>query len=518
MKDTRKLLCGLLLSAFLLLFFLPTHGQAEELRILYMNDFHGFAAPQKLLGSDETQGGIAYVAALIDRLRKEKPTLLLAAGDMIQGDAWANIFQGKPVIEIMNTMRFDAMVVGNHEFDFGQEALKQRILEAGFPVLGANVSGFSALRPYVLKEIAGLKVAIIGLVTQDTPTATRWGNVEGLTFLSVADTSERYVAELRNKVDIIVVLSHIGYNADMVLASIDLIVGGHSHTKVDKQILIGDTLLVQAWEHALVLGVLDLQIKDGKIIEAKNRLEEIRPASMVKDPSVAAIVEKYSTQVNGALNKVIGHTEIDLDGDNVRVRETNLGDLIADIMRKESSADVAIINGGAIRTSIRRGAIKAGDIYSTVPFDNYIVAMKVSGKQIHDALEHGVSAVESKDGRFPQVSGISLTYSTSENPGARIRAITVNTDPLDDGKTYTVATTDFLAAGGDAYQVFRDAIRDSGGFSVTGGTIKSPGIVYNDAGRWLNEVVVQYIMGQKKIGPKTEGRIRQVDCNENICK
>jgi 5'-nucleotidase/UDP-sugar diphosphatase len=489
--------------------FSATYTQAQELRILHINDFHGFATPHKLLGSDELNGGIAYWAWLADKRSKEKPSLIFAAGDMIQGNTWANLFQGKPTIEVMNAIGFDAMVVGNHEFDFGQDTLKERILEATFPVLGANVLGLSAyIKPYVIKEKNGLKVAIIGVVTEDTPTATHPKNITGLTFLPVSDTVDKYVKEVRDKVDIVIVLSHIGYNADMMLASnvkgIDVIIGGHSHTKTGKHLIVGNTIIVQSWEHGLALGVLDLTVKDGKIIEAEGKLEEIKPASMSKKDDVAHIV--------------IGEALVDLDGENVRTKETNLGNFVADMMKHESGADAAIINGGGLRTSIKKGAITVNDVYSVLPFNNYIVSIKLSGKQIRETLEHGVSAVELKEGRFPQVSGISFTYAPTGKSGSRVDSIRVNNEPLEPDKIYVVATNDFLAAGGDGYQAFRDAIKASGDFSTTGGAMKGSAIVYNNAGKWLGDSAIQYITALQKINPTVEGRIREVNCNAALCK
>ncbi|MDD4357940.1 MAG: bifunctional UDP-sugar hydrolase/5'-nucleotidase, partial [Smithellaceae bacterium] len=201
----------------------------HEIRILHVNDFHGFAAAYKPYGSEEEQGGLACLAARVEELRAEKPTLLVAAGDMIQGNNWANLFQGKSSVEAMNVMKFDAMVVGNHEFDFGQAVLKKRIDDANFPFLGANVAGLSQLKPYIIKNLDGLSIAVIGVVTLDTPTTTHPKNVSGLQFSSPADTVEKYVHELRGKNDIIIVLSHIGFRADMDLAKkvegIDVIVG-----------------------------------------------------------------------------------------------------------------------------------------------------------------------------------------------------------------------------------------------------------------------------------------------------
>ena len=195
-----KLFKNFIFSIILLfIFFSNISAETIELRILYMNDFHGFANPYKPLGSDKLIGGVSYLAEILEKLRQKKPSILLSAGDMIQGDNWANLFQGKSVIELMNALEFDEMVVGNHEFDFGQDVLKQRILEARFPILGANVEGLDLLKPYIVKEIAGIKVAIAGIVTEDTPISTHPKNVKGLIFLSPKETVEKIYERIKKQ-------------------------------------------------------------------------------------------------------------------------------------------------------------------------------------------------------------------------------------------------------------------------------------------------------------------------------
>ncbi|MCX5804876.1 MAG: 5'-nucleotidase C-terminal domain-containing protein [Proteobacteria bacterium] len=499
------------------------HGNESEIRILYMNDFHGFAQSYKPYGSEEYAGGVACLAWLANELSKEKPSLFLAAGDMIQGNSWANLFQGKSVIEVMNEMKFDAMVVGNHEFDFGQKALKERIEEAKFPVLGANVvsdwqmpgkAELSPLKPYVLKELNGIKTAIIGITTEEMPIITHPKNLTGLKFLSQVETAEKYVKELRNKVDLIIVLSHIGYHQDMVLAEmvegIDIIVGGHSHTKVERPALVGKTVIVQAWEHSKVLGVLDVKVADGKMTEVKDRLVEIKQEQLNKDEAVASIVDKYSKKFDALLQEVIGETETDLDGKNTRWAETNFGDLVADIIRQTSGTQIAIINGGSIRTSIKKGEIKTDDIYTALPFDNYIIAFTLTGKQIQETLENAISLIKKGGGRFPQVSGVTFSYVFSGDNLPKIKDIFVAGVPLEPDKHYTVSTNDFLAAGGDGYKLFREAINESGDYSLTGRAITGKTIIYNDPGRWLRDIVIDYIKSRKKIAPATEGRIVEI--------
>jgi 2',3'-cyclic-nucleotide 2'-phosphodiesterase (5'-nucleotidase family) len=485
----------------------------REVRILHINDFHGFADGYKPYGSDEIQGGLAELAARADELRAEKPTLFLAAGDMVQGNNWANLFQGKSSIEAMNAMNFDAMVVGNHEFDFGQAILKERIGEANFPVLGANVIGLSTLKPYVMKDLDGLTITVIGVVTGDTPVTTHPKNVTGLKFLPPEDTVSKYVRELRGKSDIVIVLSHLGFSADYDLAKkvdgIDVIVGGHSHTKVEKPALVGKTFIVQAFEHGKVLGVLDLTVENGRIIQASGRLESIKPIGK-KNKAVAAIVTRYQRQVDAVMNETVGEALADLDGANVRLQETNLGNLVTDVMRNVSGADAAIINGGTIRTSIKQGSIRVSNVYAVVPFDNYIVAIKLTGRQIRDTLEHGVSAIEEEEGRFPQVSGLIFTYDRKGPKGKRVKEVFIAGKPLVADKEYTVATNDFLAAGGDGYKAFGDSVKSSKDYAVIGGAMKGEKLVYSDSGRWLRDVIIDYIKDQKTISPKLEGRIKEV--------
>ena len=249
MKSLRLILYCLVLIIFLAA---PAAAREARLRLLYVNDFHGFAEPYQPLAATELLGGAAYLAGAVDRLRIQRPTLLLAAGDMIQGNNWANLFQGKSSLELMNTMRFDAMVVGNHEFDYGRKVLQQRLQEARFPLLGANVQGLPLLKPYVIKNLQGVRVAIIGVVTADTPTSTHPRNVAGLKFSPPDAAVTRCLKELRGQADLVVVLSHIGYSEDRALAQkvpgIDVIIGGHSHTKLEAPAVVNHTIIGQAWE------------------------------------------------------------------------------------------------------------------------------------------------------------------------------------------------------------------------------------------------------------------------------
>jgi 5'-nucleotidase / UDP-sugar diphosphatase len=502
-------------TIFILLFSVSISiADAVTVRILHVNDFHGFAESYTPHGSTDPLGGVSWLAAKVATLRAEKPTLLLAAGDMIQGNNWANLSRGESVIELMNLMGFDAMTVGNHEFDFGQEVLKKRVAEAQFPVLGANVEGIDSLRPYVIKEVGGVRIAIVGVVTEDAPVFTHPRNVVGLQFRPPAEVLARYVPELRKQADVVIVLSHIGYSVDRQLAEqvqgIDIIIGGHSHTRLEQPSRIGATVIAQAWEHGKALGVIDITVDNGIITAVDGRLEEIRPDRGEPDPTVQSQVEKYRRQVDTVLAGRVGEAEVALDGENVRKRETNLGDLVADIMRLVSGADAAVINGGGIRASIAKGPLLVKDIYTALPFDNYIVAIRLTGRQIWQALDHGVAQVENGAGAFPQVSGVTFAYDPNAPAGSRVREVHIGGQPLDPDREYAVATNDFLAAGGDGFTAFGDAIKASKDFAVVGGTLKGDKLVYNDSGRWLRDVVIEYLREQEKIAPTVEGRITEL--------
>jgi 2',3'-cyclic-nucleotide 2'-phosphodiesterase (5'-nucleotidase family) len=502
------------LAALLILLVPPARAGQEHLRILHLNDFHGFARPHQPPGAAEPLGGIAYLAARVQALRAGQPTLLLAAGDMIQGHNWANLSRGASVIETMNAMGFDAMALGNHELDFGQAALAERAREARFPFLAANVEGLDPVRPYIVRTPGGVRVAVIGLATPETPQATHPGNVAGLRFEDPALTLQRLLPELRRQSDLVVVLAHLGHAAERRLAQevegIDVLIGGHSHTRVTEPPTIAGTLVAQAWEHGKALGVIDLTVEDGRIVRAVGRLEDIRPGG-APQPEVEAIVARWDARAQEVLGQRVGEAGVDLDVRNARSAETNFGNLVADLLRRTAGADAALVNGGALRAGIRRGTVKAGDLYTALPFDNYLVAVRMSGRQLLAALEHGVAAVESRDGRFPQVSGLSFSYAPAAAPGARVRQVRLGDAALDPARTYVVATLDFLAAGGDGYAAFGEAIRGGGDFVSVGGAVSGSAVAYSDPGRWLRDLVIEHWRRQGMLAPGLEGRIREVE-------
>jgi 2',3'-cyclic-nucleotide 2'-phosphodiesterase (5'-nucleotidase family) len=286
-----------------------------------------------------------------------------------------------------------------------------------------------------------------------------------------------------------------------------VIVGGHSHTRVEKPVRIGACAVLQAWEHGKVLGLADVTVDNRKLVSIDGRLVEIHPDQGQGNREVQAVVDRYNQEVNAILGRQVGSAEVDLVQQGVRQQETNFGDLVADIIRKETGAQAALINGGSIRTGIPRGAVTARQIYAALPFNSYLVAVKMTGSQLLETLEHGVSGIENGEGRFPQVSGIRFAFDSSLPVGKRVRSVVVDGKPLNPAEEYTVATLDFIAAGGDGYTAFGRTIRSSGDFSEVAGAMKSSRLVYNDPGRFLRDVVIETLGRETSIKPVTDGRI-----------
>lgn len=472
----------------------------STITVLHVNDVHARMEPFAPATDAPLVGGMANIAAKVFAIREEQPgkVLVLSAGDMIHGTNIANLFGGRPMIEAMNLIGFDAMALGNHEFNYGQEALLALQEKALFPFLGANITnpdGQPYVKPYIIKEINNIKVAILGFSPQETPIAAHPKNVEGMTFADPIETAKQLVKipEIQNA-DLIMALTHIGAEIDRKLAAavpeIDVIVGGHSHTIIDQAEKIGNTIYVQTGEYGQYLGRLDLTISNGQVVASNYKLLPV-DTSLTPVAGVQALIDNYNAGLKDMMSTVVGETYTDLDGarENVRTRETNLGNFIADLMRQAVGADIALENGGGIRASIPKGEVTIGDIYTVLPFDNTLVLIEATGEQIWKALEVSVSNYPEQSGGFLQVSGLSFVFDPNMPAGQRVVSVTVGGAPLDLAKTYKVALNDFTAAGGDGYDVLKDAK------------------VLADTGIMLRDVAVEHFQSVKGINPQIEGRI-----------
>lgn len=437
-----------------------------ELFIVHQNDFHGRLEP--IVVDDEIRGGIAHLAGMVQAIRALYPdqVLWLDGGDTWHGTTLANAFLGESVVDAFNAAGLDAMALGNHEFNYDQAELVARAAQANFPVLSANTiqsdGGTPLLSPYALFERAGLTVAVIGLTTPDTEWAAHPKHTQGIHFDDPVETAQRLVQELEAKADVIIAVTHLGLEQDQRLArdvpQIDVIVGGHSHTKLESPVLIGDTVIVQANEYGKYLGVLRLVVDGGKVVEHEGRLVPVTEDTPVH-LGVVAQLDEWNAKLSDRFEALLGHNSVFLDGEwpDVRIRQTNLGTLVAKLMRESLGADVGFVNSGSIRTSIAPGPVRMQDAYNVLPFENRLVGIELSGSALLDALEHGVQGYPQPWGGFPQVAGISFEFDPERPAGERVLDVRVNGEPLDFDRTYTVATSDFLAAGGDGYTVFASA-------------------------------------------------------------
>jgi len=470
-----------------------------KLQIVHFNDVHS------RVEESATSIGYAKIAALIQQLKDANPnTLVLDAGDTLHGQTVANLVKGESIVQILDILGIDAMVTGNHDYNYGYERLTELAQQASFPVLAANVyraDGTRLLEPYTIKTVGEFKVAIFGLATPETLFKTHPNNVKGLTFADPVEEAKKIVEELRSKADVLIALTHLGLDessketsrlvAEQV-SGIDLIVDGHSHTVLEQGLKTGDTLIVQTGEYGNNLGVVELTIDDfGKIVDRQAHLIARPAADEVEgETKILDIINKIKEDQLPVLSGVVGSSKVELQGERefVRTSETNLGNLIADAMLAESGADVALTNGGGIRASIPAGDITVGQVITVLPFGNYIQTKRVKGSDLIAALELGVGSYPESLGGFPQVAGIKFTFDESKPQGQRVQSALINGKPLDRNATYLLATNDFMAAGGDNYTMFKDYP------------------IENDFAS-LEEAVIKYIRASGQLNPQKEGRI-----------
>ncbi|NLV76063.1 MAG: LysM peptidoglycan-binding domain-containing protein [Tissierellia bacterium] len=512
MNFRNKRILSLFLSlALILSIFLPIGNKvfAEEakstkLTIVHTNDVHS-----RVVGDEEKYIGYERLATQIKQLKEENPNILvLDAGDTTHGLPIATISEGESIIKLMNKIGYDAMVPGNHDFNYGYKRLIELKEMADFPIIAANVvreDGTRDLEEYTIKEIDGLKIGIFGLTTEETKYKSNPKNTEGVNITDPIAKAEEMVKKLKEeKVDMIIALVHIGVDEESnpkssdiakKVEGIDLIIDGHSHTMLEEGIVIGDTLLVQTGEHLKNIGVVDIEFVDGKIKNKTAKLVAFEEAvALGEDEEISKAIEELQKKNEEVTSAIVGKTKVDLIGEReiVRAGESNLGNLATDAMLYITGADVALTNGGGIRASIKTGDITKGDILEVFPFGNYIVVKEVKGIDILNALEHGVDAYPEPAGKFPHVAGMSYKIDPSKEAGNRIVDLKIKGEPVDLNKTYTLATNDFMAVGGDGY------------------TMLGEGELVGEF-EGLDEALIKYIEKIGEIDYKVEGRITTVE-------
>jgi len=465
------------LAAGILLIFLIASGcgrsvATREITVVYTNDLHGHILPERVRDWSNKTGGYAVFAGWLKGVRLENsekkiPTLLLDAGDIFTGTVEGSITRGKAIVRLMNLAGYDAMTLGNHEFDFGFYNLQQLAKTANFPFLGANVQRKKTSRllsfssPYIVKRYDGLTVGIIGVTTAEVPSITLARNVGQVIFLDPISTVTTYQRLLKQEgVDLLIVLSHLGLEEDKKMAravpEIDLIIGGHSHDLLVKPMRVGDrkTLICQAGSYGKFAGRIDLQVdpERDEIADYRAKIFTNRQYSLQGDLAVNQILEDIKKEVGDKYNQVIGLAMEDIN--NASDAESPLGDLITDAVRDRTGVDIAFQNPFGIRSDLLEGDITRRDIFKILSFDDTIITMKLSGRNIRGLLEQSLTLRKG----LLQISGLRVTYNMDRPEGERVLGVEVDGDPLEDEEDYTVATNGFLAEGGDFFQDFVEGI------------------------------------------------------------
>jgi 5'-nucleotidase/UDP-sugar diphosphatase len=472
-------------------------GGTERVVVLLTNDLHGQLdplppSPKRPFLKDQPAGGYAHLATMVRAARREAAEakasfLLLDAGDIFQGTPIGNETRGEAVVEAMNTLDYDAMEVGNHEFDYGVSNLVRLVHRAKFPVLAANLSGVRDVKPFVLLAPPRVpcRIAILGLITTETPRITAAGATRGVRFSDPVATTRDLMKEV--PADLYIVLSHLGRDDDLKLAAevpgIALICGGHSHTPCNEK--VGETLVLQTHSHGLSLGRADLVLdRDGwKVAESKGQLLAVDPRSAPADAAVAAVIEKYGKDLDRKLDEVVGELATPAHRD-----DSTAGNWMADVIRAVGKAEIAFTNRGGIRADLEKGKVTRADCYRMMPFENDVVAMDLSGAEIRELLDRHFGKASSP--YRLEWSGLVVDVEGAPGGGYRVVAVEANGKPLDPKRTYRVATNGFLATGGDGFTTFR-----------RGRNVEHTGVLIRDA-------LAQDLLDRSPVTPPAEARVR----------
>ncbi|WP_414047062.1 5'-nucleotidase C-terminal domain-containing protein [Macrococcus equi] len=467
----------------------PTTENPNTIKILHTNDMHG-----RLDAEDGRVIGMAKVKTIKD---KEQPTFMFDSGDAFQGLPLSNFSKGADMAKSMNAVGYDAMTVGNHEFDFGFDPAMNYKKLLNFPIISSNVykDGKSVFTPSTIIEKNGKKFGVIGVTTPETATKTHPNNIIGVTFLDPVKSVTAEMKKLQGKVDAFIILSHLGidsttkqaWRGDNLMTSLAtnkdfmnnaiIVLDGHSHSVIENGELKNTAILAQTGTALANIGkvTFDLQNKVTTNLKA-SLIQEADTKEVAQDDAVKAIVETAKSNFGKATSEVVFHNPVALQGErnDVRTRETNLGNAIADAMEAysktgfETTGDFAVTNGGGIRASIDGNKdVTIGDIIKVLPFGNTITQIDVKGSDVKAMFEHALSApTVEKDGKtaldtngaFLHISkSIKVHYDLTKPAGERVYAIEVlnkktnKFEPLNNTKTYKVVTNDFLAVGGDGF-------------------------------------------------------------------
>lgn len=513
----------LLLASAALVTTIGTASADYTLHIIHINDLHSRIEPisrfDGTCGSEDNDagecfGGVARVATQINALREQlegQNYIVLDAGDQYQGSLMYTTYKGDVEIEMMNKIGFDAMAVGNHEFDDGDEGLLKLLDGANFPVISGNLDVSTnnllngKLKNHVVLEVGGEKIGIISALATDTVDTS--SPSDAVIFQDEIESLQADVAALTDEgVTKIIALNHVGLATDIAIAEavsgLDAVVGGHSHTRFSNTEegaeaypkMVGAVPVVQAYAYSKYVGHLTLTFDDAGTVTSATGDTILLDASVEEDAEIKARVAELAGPIEEMKTRVVASSADLIVGDRevCRAMECAMGNLVADAMLdrvKDQGVQIAIQNGGGLRASIDAGEVTMGEVLTVLPFQNTLSTFEVTGAVMVEALENGVSAVEDGAGRFPQVAGMSFTVDLSQEPGSRISNVMVGGEPIDPAVTYGVVSNNYVRNGGDGYGMFESAAN-----------------AY-DYGPDLADVTAEYLAAQDGYAPYTDGRI-----------
>lgn len=420
------------------------------------------------------KGGLARVATLRKQALKESPNVVTVLGgdtlspsveSLLSVDGKA--LKGRQMVDAWNALGLDYAVLGNHEFDFGDEVLRERIRESRFTWLGANVEDakagglFPGVKAYDVREVSGVKLGLFGVVLTETKTSSKAG--PDTNFTDFCEASKGAVAKLREAgATVVVGLTHLTLEQDRALAKcvkVEALLGGHDHEAAEDRST--GTPIFKVAADAVELGRLTLDVDAATGALRKATWKRVPVTRKVpEDAEFNAAMKEYDA-LFARLSERVGRTPVALEAraSEVRTRETNLGSFVADAFREAAGADVALVNGGALRADmvLPAGVMTRKELHAILPYEDALVVVEVKGATLKAALENGVSLSreDAKPGRFPQVSGLRFTYDLARPAGDRVVDVKVGGKPLDAEATYRLATLSFLASGKDGYEMLK---------------------------------------------------------------
>lgn len=445
--------------------------------LLHTNDIHGAyaARPAEWLPGKPLVGGFPALAGTVATIRRAGPSILLDAGDLMAGTPLTSIeYRGVPgggAMAFMNAVGYDAMALGNHEFDLGRDAIEGLIGLAEFPILCANlVTTASGERfapaGHVIIERAGVKVAVIGLILDELATVVAAEPLAGLTVVPAIEAARDQVTALDAQSDLIIAVTHMGLEPSRAIAravpGIDVIVTGHDHRRTDEPILESGVLIVETGSRLERLGRLDLKVAGDRVVDHRFALLDLPAAAAERAPAaVTALAGELDARIQAEYGRVVAEVAVPLVRDSAR--ESNIGNWITDAFRAETGADFAVTNSTGIRADAAAGPLTRFEIHSISPFPNSLCTFRASGEQILAfARKNALKAVGAGDGEkaIVQVSGLTYSY----GPDGAVSAVSIGGKPVEPGRIYLGATSDFIAVSqADKYLGFEPAgIQSSG--------------------------------------------------------